>query len=228
MAKTISKSFPATLERMRSNLGWVIIHIPFDAAKLWGKRGHIKIKGEVNGFAFRNSLFPTGKGGHYLLVNKRMQKGGKVRAGQVAQFRLEPDTEERKVTFPTELKRALAEDAGIQHYFEQLSYSIRKWICDWVAEVKSPDARVRRAEQIAERLLATMEAEHELPPVLKIAFARNPRAGEGWQRMSDTQRRQHLLGIFYYRSPEARDRRIAKMLEEAETYAEKRRRAGAS
>jgi uncharacterized protein YdeI (YjbR/CyaY-like superfamily) len=92
---------------------------------------------------------------------------------------------------------------------------MRKWICDWIVNVKNPASRVRRAEQVAEQLLSTMEAELDLPPILKLAFARDPRAYLGWQSMTPLQRRGHLLGIFYYRSPEARDCRIAKMMEEA-------------
>src|SRR5207253_11462208 len=57
---------------------------------------------------------------------------------------------------------------------------------------KSRDACMRRAEQIAERLLTAMEAERDLPPILKAAFARDPRAYQGWQRMSPTQRRHQL------------------------------------
>jgi uncharacterized protein YdeI (YjbR/CyaY-like superfamily) len=114
-----------------------------------------------------------------------------------------------------ELKRALSEERSLQRWFDNLSYSIRKWLTDWIAQPKSADARVRRAEQIAEQLMSAMDAERELPPILKAAFARDPRAWEGWQRMSPTRRRHTLLSIFYYRSPEARDRRIAKMLEEA-------------
>src|SRR5439155_25439340 len=44
---------------------------------------------------------------------------------------------------------------------------------------------------------------------------RSPHAAEGWERMSSSRRRMHLLGIFYYRSPEARDRRLMKAVEEA-------------
>jgi len=44
---------------------------------------------------------------------------------------------------------------------------------DWIAEVKSAEARTRRAEQIAERLLATWNDESEIPPILQIAFAHN-------------------------------------------------------
>ncbi len=219
--KSVAKSFKATLERMPSNLGWVIIRIPFDVSKLWGVRGQLRVKGQINGFAFRTSLFPTGRGYHYLLVNKRMQVGAKTAPGMAAQFRLEADKEERKAILPAELKRALSQDRSLQRWFDNLSYSIHRWIADLIAQPKSAEARVRRAEQIAEQLLTTMEAERELPPVLKAAFARDPRAWEGWQSMSPSHRRHNLLGIFHNRSPEARDRRIAKMLEEAAARARK-------
>jgi hypothetical protein len=90
-----AKSFRARLERAQSRPGWVIIRIPFEVSKIWGTRGQLRVKGEINGFAFRTSLFPTGKGDHVLLVNKRMQAGAGVTVGTVAQFRLEPDTEKR-------------------------------------------------------------------------------------------------------------------------------------
>src|SRR5205085_3009235 len=115
-----------------SRLNWVIVRIPFDAAKLWGRRGQLRVKGEINGFAFRTSLFPTGTGQHVLLVNKRMQAGAKVRAGGTARFRLEPDTEERTVTVPPELRDAISEDRALVRWFGRLSYSMRKWIVDWV------------------------------------------------------------------------------------------------
>jgi uncharacterized protein YdeI (YjbR/CyaY-like superfamily) len=221
--RPVAKSFKAALERMRSNLGWVIVRIPLDVPKLWGTRGMLKVKGEINGFAFRTSLFPTGKGYHYLLVNKGMQAGAHAAPGDTAEFRLEPDTAERKAVVPAELHRALSEDRSLRRWYDQLTYSIRKWIGDWISQPKSTGARRRRSEQIAERLLATMEAERELPPILKAAFARDPRAFEGWQRMSPSQRRGHLLGIFYYRTPEARNRRLAKAIEDALAIAERRK-----
>lgn len=220
--KPATKSFQATLERPPSRLGWVIIRIPFDAAKIWGRRGQLRVKGEINGFAFRTSLFPTGKGGHTLLVNKRMQAGANAGPGEIARFRLEPDAEERKAIVPSELKRYFDENRGLRRWFDQLNYSTRREIGDWILQVKSAEARARRAGQLAERLFATMEAERELPPVLKAAFAREPQALEGWQRMSPTHRRRHLFGIFYYRSPEGRDRRIANTIEESIAFAERR------
>jgi uncharacterized protein YdeI (YjbR/CyaY-like superfamily) len=221
-APAVVKLYSAPLEHLRSGLGWVIARLPFDAASVWGSRGRLKVKGEINGFAFRTSLFPTRQGTHFLLINKRMQKGAHAVAGTKARFRLEPDTEERIVTIPAELKRVLAEDRSFLRWFDQLNYSTRKWIADWIGEVKSSAARVRRAEQVAEQLLSTMEAERELPPMLQLAFARNPRAREGWEKMSASRRRGHLIAIFYYRTPDSRARRLSKTIEEAAALAERK------
>jgi uncharacterized protein YdeI (YjbR/CyaY-like superfamily) len=195
--------------------------MPFDAAKCYGMRGQIKVKVEINGCSFRTSLFPTAEGVHILLVNKRMQKAACVRAGDSARFQIERDIEERVVTVPDPLKRILAEDRSFRRWYDQLNHSTRNDIAKWVREPKSAEARVRRAEQIAERLLAVMDAERELPPILQVAFARHPRAREGWDRMSTARRRAHLIGIFYYRTPEGRQGRIGKMLEDATAIAEK-------
>jgi uncharacterized protein YdeI (YjbR/CyaY-like superfamily) len=216
-----ARRFEARLERMRSRLNWVIIHLPFDAAKVWGMRGQIKVKGEINGFAFRTSLFPTREGRHILLVNKRMQKGARAAEGSVARFQMELDNEERTVTIPDELKGILSEDRSFRRWYDNLNHSTRNDIAKWITEPKGAEARARRADQIAERLLAVMEAERELPPVLQVAFARYPRAREGWDLMSASRRRGHLFGIFYYRTPDAQARRIDKMLDDATALAEK-------
>jgi len=216
-----AKRFDARLERLRSRLNWIIIRIPFDADQAWGLRGQIKVKGEINGFAFRTSLFPTREGWHFLLVNKRMQKGARAGEGSVARFQMELDSEERTVTIPDELKRILNEDRSLRRWYDGLNHSTRSDIAKWTTEPKSGEARIRRVEQIAERLLNVMEAEQELPPILQVAFARHPRAREGWDGMSASRRRGHLFGIFYYRTPDARARRIDKMLDDANAVAEK-------
>jgi uncharacterized protein YdeI (YjbR/CyaY-like superfamily) len=75
---------------------------------------------------------------------------------------------------------------------------------------------------MAERMMLAMEGEQTLPPILQVAFRRAPRAQAGWEAMTPVQRRGHLLGIFYYQSPEARERRAQKAVEEALRAAEGR------
>lgn len=220
-AKSRSKSFRATLERSGEGLNWVHIRLPFDGAAFWGKRGQIKVKGEINGFAFRTSLFPDGKGGHTLLVNKMMQKCGGAAPGKEAKFRLEQDTEERIVNVPPELKRALAEDKALVKFYASQNYSVRRWIADLVAQARQTETRRRRAEEVAERLMLVMESEHEMPPVLRAAVAGNPRAHAGWERLPRSQKFGHLFAIFSYKHPESRARRVAQAVETMEKYGAK-------
>ena len=218
--KKKAKSFQAVLEKAGNPLQWVIIRIPFDSAKFWGTRARIRVKGTINGFAFRTSLFPSREGGHVLLINKQMQKSASVRTGQSAKFTLEPDLEERMALIPSELKILLKCDKPLSTWYATLNYSTRKAIGDWILQPKSAEARARRSEQIVERLMLTMDGENELPPVLRIAFSRNPKAADGWNKMSLARKRGHLLGIFGYRSPESQAKRINKALEDAARIAD--------
>jgi uncharacterized protein YdeI (YjbR/CyaY-like superfamily) len=213
LKKLTSKKFTAMLERMPGRLGWTIVGVPFDVAKLWGSRAALRVRGEVNGFEFQTSLFPNGRGGHYILINKKMQSGGATRAGEKAEFKIEPDTKERPVVIPAELELVFKEEKRLRKFYESFNTSIRRWIADEVANRKSAAARERRAEQVAEQLLETMEAERDLPPLIKAAFANDPKAFAGWKKMTPLQRRGQLLGVFYYRNPDSRARRLAKAME---------------
>jgi len=224
--KNTTKSFDAVLERGSNNLGWTIIRIPFDAAKIWGKRGQLRVSGEINGFPLRTSLFPDGKGGHSLLVNKAMQKGANVRVGMKARFRLEPDSAPRPMNPPQELLALLRQSQRLRKFYESFNPSTKRDIARTIGEMKSSEARKRRVEQFAERLMETLEAERQLPPLIERSLAQNPLAREGWKLMPSRQRRWHLLGIFGYRSPESRARRLEKAVQEMVAYAERRRSKG--
>ncbi len=222
--KPVAKTFDAVLEHSGDRLNWTIIRVPLDVAKVWGVRGQLKVKGEINGFPFRTSLFPTGKGSHILMVNKKMQAGGRAIRGGKAHFHLEPDLEVREVSPPDELLRTLRQSKSLEKFYRSLSYSNRREIAKWVGEGKQSETRRRRSEQMAERMMQVMEGERELPPVLQVSFNRNPKARAGWDLMPPSHRRWHLFGIFGYRNPESRARRVAKAIEEMLKYAEKRAR----
>lgn len=209
------KTFSAALERMTTrNLNWTIVWLPFDVAKFCGSRGHVRIRGEINGFEFRTTLLPTRSGRHFMTVNKQMQKGARVHVGMSVQFRMEADKEKRAAPAAPEMEKVLRSSKLLRKFFESLSPSMQVDIARFIAAAKQPATRLRRAEQMAERLMETMEAERELPPMIRQAFARESGAVELWSRMSPSHRRRHLLGIFYYRDPLARLRRVQKTLEE--------------
>ena len=218
MVGSRGKRFQAVLEKGDRALGWTVARVPFVPAEVWKERVRLRVKGEVNGFPFRTSLFPdpANPGRFVVLVSRAMQEGAGVGLGGAAEFWLEADLEPREAELPDELAVLLDEEAGLRKWYGGLSESMRREIGKWIAGVKSDAARMRRSEQMAERLLATMEAEVELPPVIEAAFRLRPKARTGWARMTPTQRRGELLGVFYYQTPEARQRRVEKLCEVAE------------
>jgi uncharacterized protein YdeI (YjbR/CyaY-like superfamily) len=90
---------------------------------------------------------------------------------------------------------------------------MRKGFTNFIADAKSADTRRKRAEAMAESLMLAMEGEVEPPPILRAAFQRQPEARRGWDRMTPTQRKHHLLGIFYPQTVVGRERRAAKVIE---------------
>ena len=213
-----AKKFKAVLEQLGSvsegGLGWTIARIPFEPADVWKQMVRLRVRGSVNGCEFRTSLFPEKSGGYFLLVNKAVQKGAGVGLGAHVEFSLEPDLEAREAELPDELAALLDEEDGLRAWYDSLSEYTRREIGKWMLGVKSDEAKMRRAEQIAERLLSTMEAERELPPAIEAAFRRKPKARVGWEKFSPSHKRAHLMAVFHYQTPEARQKRIDKMMDE--------------
>jgi uncharacterized protein YdeI (YjbR/CyaY-like superfamily) len=223
MAKNKAQVFRVVLEKAGTGPYWVIARVPVDLKKLWPDWRSRRVIGTINGFAFRTSLFPGSKGnGFALLVNKKMQAGAGAGPGEPVQVKLEPDPGAQVFAEPKELTAALRQDRQMRKWFDAMSPSMRKGFAQYVDEAKSSDTRKKRAEQMAETVMLAMEGEVELPPILRMAFARQPQAQRGWEAMTPLQRQRHLLGIFYPRTPESRARRAAGAVEECLRVAERK------
>jgi uncharacterized protein YdeI (YjbR/CyaY-like superfamily) len=219
-AHSMRKSFTAVLEPDGTALKWTIARVPFEMAKTWPVRKGRRVRGEIEGFGFRTTLFPdpratAGTKGHLLLVNKTMQAGAGARKGDKVRIWLEPDLEEREIKLPVELERELKSERRLWKWFGELSDARRREIGKWADEPKGKESRENRAAKMAERLMQAMEGEKDPPPVLKAAFQRQPLARGAWMALTEVQRRNHLLGIFYYETADGRERRAAKAIEEA-------------
>jgi len=214
--RAVRKTFTAVLEPDGTAMKWTIARVPFNVAKVWPGRKGRRVRGEIEGFAFRTTLvsYPHGKGA-VLIVNRKMRAAVGARQGDKARIWLEPDLEEREILLPKELAKELNSDRGLRKWFDGLSDSMRREIGKWTDEPKGAATRQKRAEKMAERLMQAMEGEQEPPPVLKAIFQRQPRAREAWFALTPAQRRGHLLGIFYYETVEGRERRAAKAIEAA-------------
>ena len=141
-----TKRFRAVLEKDTDSSATAIA-IPFDVEKAFGSRGRVPVRGTLNGFAFRSSVFPMGGGCHWLVVNRDMREGAKIKAGETISVMMERDDEPRVITPPKDFARALAANKAALAAWDKLSYTHRKEYAKAIEEAKKPETRARRIEK---------------------------------------------------------------------------------
>ena len=152
-AKPPVKRFRVLLEKHEHSEA-VLFTLPFDASRFFGTRARVPVRGTINGFPFRSSIFPEGDGTHYMAVNRETREGAGVRGGETVSVVMERDDEPRVVTPPEELARAIRKSRAARAAWERLSYTHQKEYADAVASAKRPETRERRVEKTLAELAA--------------------------------------------------------------------------
>jgi hypothetical protein len=183
------KTFRAVLEKVQSTPPWVIARLPFDPAKAWPEWNSRRVRGSLNGFEFRTSLLKTKGQGYWFVVYKKMLTAVHAKAGDKVAVCLEPDLEAHVYNEPRELTAVLRQDRDLRRWFDSMTPSTRRWFAMFVDQAKGPQTRKQRAERIAEMVMQVIEGEEIPPPVLRLAFQRQPLAEQGWHASTPAQRR---------------------------------------
>ncbi|MFN3650884.1 MAG: YdeI/OmpD-associated family protein [Armatimonadota bacterium] len=132
--------------------GWVFMEIPFSVEAEFGSKARVPVRGTMNGFPFRNSVFPKGDGTHQMMVCKEIQLGAGARAGDTVRVVMEIDTDPRVVEAPEDLAAALAENEDAAAAWDRLAPSHKKEYVRWIEEAKKPETRANRIAKMIERV----------------------------------------------------------------------------
>lgn len=210
------------LEPVEIGISSVMVRIPFDPVEVWPVRSKLRVKGTIRPMnqaaevlSIATSLLRSRDRGYFLLITGRMRKVLHISIGAWVEITIEPDLDGLAATPPPEFAKFLKSDRSLKKWFATLNYSLRKYIADDIQAVKSAETRKRRAELWAERMMLIMEGEEEVPPILQLAFRRQPQARLGWESMTLNQRRMLLFGIFNCQSPEARYKAVERAITNA-------------
>jgi len=127
--------------------GWVCLNFPASADKKLGAKGRVPVVGTINGFPIGTSAFAMGGKTHMILVNKEIQGGANIGAGDIVAVSIEVDIKPRTISVPPYIEKAIARSAKAKAAFDKLSYTHRKEYVRWIEEAKKDETRMRRIEK---------------------------------------------------------------------------------
>ena len=128
--------------------GTTILRLPATASRRLPSRGQVAVKGRLNGHDFQTVLEPDGLGGHWMRLDRTLQRiagiGGEATA---ATLEIQPAKDWPEPTVPEDLRTALSTaPPAIQGLWTEITPMARwEWV-RWVNATGNPDTRRRRVE----------------------------------------------------------------------------------
>jgi Bacteriocin-protection, YdeI or OmpD-Associated/Domain of unknown function (DUF1905) len=100
----------------------------------------------LGGHTYRTTVAP--RGDRYLVgVSAENRASAGVAAGDEVDVDVELDTEPREVTLPPDFADALDADAQVRRFFDNLSYTQKRWYVEPIAQAKQAETRQRRIDK---------------------------------------------------------------------------------
>jgi hypothetical protein len=134
----------------------IIAIVPFDIEAVFGVKNRIDIKGTIDNCPFERTLLPLGNGQHYFMLNAKILKTIRKKAGDDVYIEIEEQehTAYKEVELPDYFVYELAENPIANAEYAQFNPSSKRWLYQYLTEPKSADAkanRVIKALEILER-----------------------------------------------------------------------------
>jgi len=131
--------------------GGAFVFFPYDVEAEFGTKGRVPIACTFDGLEYTGSLTKYGSPQHVLGVPKAIRDELGKGPGDSVAVELWKDDTVRTVEAPPEFQKLLKKE-GLLPVFEKLSYTHRKEYCQWIAEAKKEDTRLRRLANAVEML----------------------------------------------------------------------------
>ena len=127
--------------------GATIFRLPEKTSLKLPSRGQVAVQGTINGRRFRTVLEPDGIFGHWMKLDRKLQKSAALGTGDSVTLEIEPVRDWPEPSVPPDLKRALATaPQKIQDLWKEITPMARwEWV-RWVNATSNPDTRKRRVE----------------------------------------------------------------------------------
>ena len=124
-----------------------VLRLPKKASVKLPSRGQVAVEGTINGHEFQTVLEPDANFGHWMKLDRKLQKSAALRAGDSATLEVASVKDWPEPSVPHDLKTALADaPQKIQHIWKEITPMARwEWV-RWVNATPNPETRKRRVE----------------------------------------------------------------------------------
>lgn len=121
------------------------IPVPFDPKAVFGKtRAPVRVT--INSYTYRSTIAAMG-GPPFIPLRKSHREAAGLDGSETVNVRLELDAEERTVTPPADLARALKAVPGAWARFGQLSFTHQREHVEAIEGARKPETRARRIQR---------------------------------------------------------------------------------
>jgi hypothetical protein len=144
--------FTAPLERFEGRFAWSYVEFPQDAAKLFGRKGNIRVKCLINGVPTDRALMPRSSCFHIIILGGDIRKqAGLKKLGQPVDVELWLDPEPGKLNIAEALSETLDFLPEMKAAWDKLNPGMRRNICYWVGSAKTEATQAKRVAELLRR-----------------------------------------------------------------------------
>jgi hypothetical protein len=164
---------------------WHIVRLPENASRKLPSRGQVAVQGRLNGHAFQTVLEPDGTFGHWMRVDRKLQRAAALGAGDTATLEVEALTDWPEPDVPQDLEAALGTaSAKIQDLWTEITPMARwEWV-RWVNATRNPDTRKRRVEVT----ISKMQSGKRRPCCFNLASCTDPNLSKNGRLIGSAER----------------------------------------
>ena len=148
----MKQSFTTTLQGINIGMQVTIVPIPINVETAFGTKGKLDVKGTVDGLPIQRTLLSAGDGTHYFIIKNAFRRQLGKEEGDTVFVEIEPDETYKDVEIPDILLYELEENDIAKVEYNRTSPSSRRWIRDYLTDVKSLDAKANRVLKVLEML----------------------------------------------------------------------------
>lgn len=143
----LTLTFKTKLECIATGMNYFAVPVPGKITKTLGSIGPIPVKASVNNTqSFLGSLYPVGKGQHYLRIKNVICKTLGIKEGDTVQIQIVVRDRSEEVKIPKDLSKSLQANGALTS-FTSLPLGKRSFLIRKVEEAKKEETRKKRIQE---------------------------------------------------------------------------------